>query len=70
MSMYEIIENRIKGKTEMPEDIEQELIRRITAIEEEGGVCENLPNFDWILTLIIAVVFGILPVILVACNIL
>lgn len=69
MSMYEIIENRIKGKTEMPEDLEQELIRRIAVIEEEGGVCEDLPRFDWALTVIIAVMFGILPVILVACGI-
>ena len=44
MSIYETIERRIKGKTEMPEELEQELIRRIAVIEEEGGVCEDLPN--------------------------
>lgn len=69
MSIYETIERRIKGKTELPEELEQELIRRIAVIEEEGGVCEDLPKLDWALTVIIAALLGILPVILVACGI-
>ncbi|MCQ4636254.1 hypothetical protein NE619_05895 [Anaerovorax odorimutans] len=69
MSIYETVERRIKGKTEMPEELEKELIRRITVIEEEGGVCQDLPKSDWALTVIIAVMFGILPVIFMACGI-
>lgn len=70
MTLYESIESRLSGKTGMPEEIEKELIRRIAVIEEEGGVCENLPKSDWIATCLIAVIFGILPVVLVAIGIL
>lgn len=70
MTLYESIKSRLSGRTGMPEEIEEELIRRIAVIEEEGGVCENLPKSDWIATCLIAAIFGILPVVLVAIGIL
>lgn len=69
MSIYDKVEKEIAGKTGLPEEFEKEVIRRAAIITEDGGVCGPLPKSDWIATIVIAALFGILPVILVALNI-
>lgn len=63
------LQEEISGKTGLPDEYEKEVIRRVSIITEEGGVCEPLPKADWIATAIIALIFGVLPVILVALDI-
>lgn len=69
MSVYDKVANEIRGKTGLPEEYENEVIRRISIITEDGGVCEPLPKSDWIATAVIAALFGVLPVILVALDV-
>ena len=64
MSVYDKVANEIRGKTGLPEEYENEVIRT-----EDGGVCEPLPKSDWIATAVIAALFGVLPVILVALDV-
>ncbi len=69
MSIYDQVAEEITGKTGLPEEYEKEVIRRAAMITEEGGVCDPLPKGDWVATMVIAGLFGILPVILVALDI-
>lgn len=69
MSIYDKVVEEISGKTGLPDEYEREVIKRVAIITEEGGVCEPLTKTDWIATAVIALLFGVLPVILVALDI-
>ena len=38
MSVYDKVANEIRGKTGLPEEYENEVIRRVSIITEDGGV--------------------------------
>lgn len=60
----ENIYKELAGKTEMNQELELDLSRRIAEIEEKGSIVPPLTKGDFALGLISVAALGILPVIL------
>lgn len=64
------IRQQLTGRTGMSREIEEDLFTRIAEIEDASGIVPSMTKADLYVGIIVAAVFGILPVILVGAGVL
>ncbi|MCQ4635198.1 hypothetical protein NE619_00430 [Anaerovorax odorimutans] len=67
MASHEEVYKELKGRTGLNPDIEDELCRRISVIENsDGEIVPHLTKGDWIATWALIIVAGIIPILVEA----
>ncbi len=62
MTKYDEVYNELAERTGLNPEIEKELCKRISIIEEQGDIVPSLSRTDWICVMGLIFVVGLLPV--------